>query len=301
MGHSLGEYGALVAAGVAVVRGRARGGQRPRARDGQPRRRRPGRDGRRDGAARRGRAGRRRDRRLRRAGERELHPPGRPRRRDRGGRPCRRRAPGSAATMRFRCRSATPSTPRSWRPAQRAAAGDARAARPARRRRSRSSRTSTASSTRPATDVEARMLELLARQVASPVQFVKGLRTLYDAGARVFVEVGPKRALQGFASDVLGDDRRAEPRLQPPEAWRHHVVQHRAVRPLRRRPRLGSRASRRRRGDAAAGRDREPAPRRQPSAPRRRAPRPHGRWPRRRDRTATSAACSPSSSSAVAS
>ena len=50
------------------------------------------------------------------------------------------------------------------------------------------------------------MLDLLARQVASPVQFLKGLRTLYDEGARVFVEVGPKRALQGFASDVLGDD-----------------------------------------------------------------------------------------------
>jgi malonyl CoA-acyl carrier protein transacylase/NADP-dependent 3-hydroxy acid dehydrogenase YdfG/acyl carrier protein len=49
------------------------------------------------------------------------------------------------------------------------------------------------------------MLDLLAAQVASPVQFVKGLRTLYDAGARVFVEVGPKKALQGFASDVLGD------------------------------------------------------------------------------------------------
>ena len=48
------------------------------------------------------------------------------------------------------------------------------------------------------------MLDILGRQVASPVQFVKGLRTLYDAGARVFVEVGPKRALQGFAEDVLG-------------------------------------------------------------------------------------------------
>jgi acyl transferase domain-containing protein/NAD(P)-dependent dehydrogenase (short-subunit alcohol dehydrogenase family) len=50
-----------------------------------------------------------------------------------------------------------------------------------------------------------RMLDLLGRQVASPVQFVKGLETLYDAGARVFVEVGPKRALHGFAEDVLGD------------------------------------------------------------------------------------------------
>jgi len=49
-----------------------------------------------------------------------------------------------------------------------------------------------------------KMLDILTQQVASPVQFVKGLRTLYDAGARMFVEVGPKKALQGFAEDVLG-------------------------------------------------------------------------------------------------
>ena len=49
------------------------------------------------------------------------------------------------------------------------------------------------------------MLDILAKQVASPVQFVKGLRTLHDAGARVFVEVGPKKALQGFVDDVLGE------------------------------------------------------------------------------------------------
>jgi acyl transferase domain-containing protein/NAD(P)-dependent dehydrogenase (short-subunit alcohol dehydrogenase family)/acyl carrier protein len=53
-------------------------------------------------------------------------------------------------------------------------------------------------------DVVPRMLDILTKQVASPVQFVKGLRTLYDAGARMFVEVGPKKALQGFAEDVLG-------------------------------------------------------------------------------------------------
>jgi acyl transferase domain-containing protein/NAD(P)-dependent dehydrogenase (short-subunit alcohol dehydrogenase family) len=53
-------------------------------------------------------------------------------------------------------------------------------------------------------DVVPRMIDILAEQVAAPVQFVKGLRTLYDAGARVFVEVGPKKALQGFAEDVLG-------------------------------------------------------------------------------------------------
>ncbi len=55
-------------------------------------------------------------------------------------------------------------------------------------------------------DAEGRMLDVLGRQVASPVQFVKGLNTLYEAGARVFVEVGPKRALAGFAEDVLGTE-----------------------------------------------------------------------------------------------
>ena len=53
-------------------------------------------------------------------------------------------------------------------------------------------------------DVAPQMLDLLTQQVAAPVQFVKGLRTLFDAGARMFVEVGPKKALQGFAEDVLG-------------------------------------------------------------------------------------------------
>jgi acyl transferase domain-containing protein/NAD(P)-dependent dehydrogenase (short-subunit alcohol dehydrogenase family)/acyl carrier protein len=47
------------------------------------------------------------------------------------------------------------------------------------------------------------MVEILAKQIASPVQFVKGLQTLYGAGARVFVEVGPKKALHGFAEDVF--------------------------------------------------------------------------------------------------
>ena len=54
-------------------------------------------------------------------------------------------------------------------------------------------------------DVVPQMLDILAQQVASPVQFIKGLRTLYDAGARIFVEVGPKKALQAFAEDVLGE------------------------------------------------------------------------------------------------
>jgi acyl transferase domain-containing protein/acyl carrier protein/NAD(P)-dependent dehydrogenase (short-subunit alcohol dehydrogenase family) len=53
-------------------------------------------------------------------------------------------------------------------------------------------------------DVKSDMVKMLSRQIAEPVQFVKGLNTLYDSGARVFVEVGPKRALHGFTEDVLG-------------------------------------------------------------------------------------------------
>jgi acyl transferase domain-containing protein/NAD(P)-dependent dehydrogenase (short-subunit alcohol dehydrogenase family)/acyl carrier protein len=53
--------------------------------------------------------------------------------------------------------------------------------------------------------VEPEMIQLLARQVASPVQFVKGLKSLHQAGARIFVELGPKRVLYGFVEDVLGE------------------------------------------------------------------------------------------------
>ena len=47
--------------------------------------------------------------------------------------------------------------------------------------------------------------DLLATQVASPVQFVKGMQTLYENGARVFIECGPKRVLSSLAADNLKD------------------------------------------------------------------------------------------------
>ena len=53
--------------------------------------------------------------------------------------------------------------------------------------------------------VEPEMIEILGRQVAEPVQFVKGLESLYRAGTRVFVECGPKRALQGMVRSVFQD------------------------------------------------------------------------------------------------
>ena len=47
------------------------------------------------------------------------------------------------------------------------------------------------------------IVDLLAAQVASPVQFVKSMKTLYNLGGRVFVEIGPKRVLNSLASDNL--------------------------------------------------------------------------------------------------
>src|SRR5512137_2589937 len=41
--------------------------------------------------------------------------------------------------------------------------------------------------------------------MASSVQFVKGIETCYREGARIFLEVGPKRALQALAENILDD------------------------------------------------------------------------------------------------
>ncbi|RAL23895.1 hypothetical protein DL240_07030 [Lujinxingia litoralis] len=45
--------------------------------------------------------------------------------------------------------------------------------------------------------------DLLAEQVAAPVEYIKVVETMYAAGARVFVEVGPKRAQTSFVSSIL--------------------------------------------------------------------------------------------------
>jgi malonyl CoA-acyl carrier protein transacylase len=49
------------------------------------------------------------------------------------------------------------------------------------------------------------MVDILSRQVASPVQFVKGINKLYESGARVFIEMGPKKALNGFVRDIMAE------------------------------------------------------------------------------------------------
>ncbi len=50
------------------------------------------------------------------------------------------------------------------------------------------------------------ILDILTRQVASPVQFVKGMQTLYSQGARIFIEAGPKRVLNALAQDNLKEN-----------------------------------------------------------------------------------------------
>ena len=47
------------------------------------------------------------------------------------------------------------------------------------------------------------ILDMLAEQVASPVQFIKGAQKLYDNGARIFVEVGPKRVMNALSNDIF--------------------------------------------------------------------------------------------------
>lgn len=54
-------------------------------------------------------------------------------------------------------------------------------------------------------DVRETITNLLARQVASPVEFITIIESMHDAGARTFIEVGPERALTGFTGNILAD------------------------------------------------------------------------------------------------
>ncbi|MBQ70106.1 MAG: hypothetical protein CMA65_01270 [Euryarchaeota archaeon] len=54
-------------------------------------------------------------------------------------------------------------------------------------------------------DSKQEVLKQLAPQMASSVEWTKQIETMYDAGARVFVEVGPKRALTMFSMQILED------------------------------------------------------------------------------------------------
>jgi len=49
------------------------------------------------------------------------------------------------------------------------------------------------------------IVDTLSKHITSPVEFIKQVRSMYAAGARVFVEFGPRRALAKFAESILGD------------------------------------------------------------------------------------------------
>ena len=103
-----------------------------------------------------------------------------------------------------------------------------------------------------------RSCDILGRQVASPVQWVHGLETLYATGVSVFVEVGPKKALHGFVDDVLGSTHEEVSTVhQPPQERRCPLTQRRAVRAMGQRPRLCARAGRKRSGGTPGGAARE--------------------------------------------
>jgi len=55
----------------------------------------------------------------------------------------------------------------------------------------------------PYPDDPAATRELLARQLVSPVNFVDLVRNLYAAGARTFIEVGPRSVLTGLVKSIL--------------------------------------------------------------------------------------------------
>ena len=198
MGHSLGEYGALVAAGARVP-GRARGRERPRAGDGGL----SMDDNGAMAAVIAPPAGDRADRRTRRTAM-SSSPTSTATRRPSSAAPrlrwsvCRAVPAAGLTAVRIPVSHAF-HTASSRPPANRCATscGDWTCSAGAADRRQRQRRVLPEHA-----DVDA-IVDILGRQVASPVQFVKGLHTLYDAGARVFVEVGPKKALHGFVEDVF--------------------------------------------------------------------------------------------------
>ncbi|MGB0638241.1 MAG: beta-ketoacyl synthase N-terminal-like domain-containing protein, partial [Myxococcota bacterium] len=48
-----------------------------------------------------------------------------------------------------------------------------------------------------------KIIDTLAEQVASPVEWIAQVERMYADGARIFIECGPKRAISGFISSIL--------------------------------------------------------------------------------------------------
>ena len=57
--------------------------------------------------------------------------------------------------------------------------------------------------------------DLLGKQFAAPVEWVKTLRRLHGDGIRVFIECGPKRVMTNLTLDTLPKDSHALPTNHP--------------------------------------------------------------------------------------
>jgi acyl transferase domain-containing protein/NAD(P)H-dependent flavin oxidoreductase YrpB (nitropropane dioxygenase family)/NADP-dependent 3-hydroxy acid dehydrogenase YdfG len=54
-------------------------------------------------------------------------------------------------------------------------------------------------------DEPGEMISLLTEHLVKPVRFREEVETIYDAGARIFLEVGPRNVLTGLVGQILGD------------------------------------------------------------------------------------------------
>lgn len=61
------------------------------------------------------------------------------------------------------------------------------------------------------------VVQLAAQQLTSPVRFREQVESMYEAGARLFLEVGPGRVLTGLVNKILGDRPHAAIALEPSE------------------------------------------------------------------------------------
>ena len=55
----------------------------------------------------------------------------------------------------------------------------------------------------PTTDEKEKIVDILGRQIASPVEFIDNIKKMYELGTRIFIEVGPSKTLATFVENVL--------------------------------------------------------------------------------------------------
>ncbi len=65
-------------------------------------------------------------------------------------------------------------------------------------------------------DDPAEIVDLLSSHLVRPVEFVREITAMYEAGARIFVEVGPRSVLSGLVTRILGEQTHVAVALDQP-------------------------------------------------------------------------------------